>query len=326
MRAALDALAGIGRRAAPAARSPCSARCTSSATSAAAEHERGRAAPRPRRASTLVVVGEAAARGIADGAAGRSRMARRGGRTAGRDEALAWLRENVAAGDVVLVKARGARRWSRSRDATGDSTSRHGERRTDESDPARRWPGAADLPARHPRARSRCSPTQGYGQEIRDDGPTSHHTKRGTPTMGGVVIILATVARLLRRQADHPGPAVGVRAAAALPLRRAAAWSASSTTSSRSSKQRSLGLRSKAKMIGQTVVAVVFGILALSPCARGRPRRDPGVAAHLVHPRLRRLRRCRRRRDRADLADHHRHQQRREPHRRPRRPGHRRVA
>ena len=43
----------------------------------------------------------------------------------------------------------------------------------------------------------------GYGQEIRDDGPTSHHTKRGTPTMGGVVIILATVDRLLRREADH---------------------------------------------------------------------------------------------------------------------------
>jgi phospho-N-acetylmuramoyl-pentapeptide-transferase len=27
--------------------------------------------------------------------------------------------------------------------------------------------------------------TKGYGQLIRDDGPTSHHTKRGTPTMGG---------------------------------------------------------------------------------------------------------------------------------------------
>lgn len=26
---------------------------------------------------------------------------------------------------------------------------------------------------------------KGYGQLIRDDGPTSHHTKRGTPTMGG---------------------------------------------------------------------------------------------------------------------------------------------
>ena len=34
---------------------------------------------------------------------------------------------------------------------------------------------------------------KGYGQLIRDDGPTTHHTKRGTPTMGGVVIIVATV-------------------------------------------------------------------------------------------------------------------------------------
>ena len=47
---------------------------------------------------------------------------------------------------------------------------------------------------------------KGYGQEIRDDGPTSHHTKRGTPTMGGIVIILATVvsyfvAKLLHRSA-----------------------------------------------------------------------------------------------------------------------------
>ena len=32
-----------------------------------------------------------------------------------------------------------------------------------------------------------------YGQFIRQDGPTSHMTKRGTPTMGGVVIIFATV-------------------------------------------------------------------------------------------------------------------------------------
>ena len=27
--------------------------------------------------------------------------------------------------------------------------------------------------------------SRGYGQLIRDDGPTTHHTKRGTPTMGG---------------------------------------------------------------------------------------------------------------------------------------------
>ena len=34
---------------------------------------------------------------------------------------------------------------------------------------------------------------KGYGQLIRDDGPTSHHVKRGTPTMGGLVIIAAVL-------------------------------------------------------------------------------------------------------------------------------------
>ena len=34
---------------------------------------------------------------------------------------------------------------------------------------------------------------KGYGQFIRDDGPTAHHTKRGTPTMGGAVIIGASL-------------------------------------------------------------------------------------------------------------------------------------
>ena len=34
---------------------------------------------------------------------------------------------------------------------------------------------------------------RGYGQFIRDDGPTSHHTKRGTPTMGGVAILGSVV-------------------------------------------------------------------------------------------------------------------------------------
>ena len=35
---------------------------------------------------------------------------------------------------------------------------------------------------------------KGYGQFIRDDGPTSHHTKRGTPTMGGAVIVGSSLA------------------------------------------------------------------------------------------------------------------------------------
>ncbi|MFN2538857.1 MAG: phospho-N-acetylmuramoyl-pentapeptide-transferase, partial [Mycobacteriales bacterium] len=38
---------------------------------------------------------------------------------------------------------------------------------------------------------------EGFGQEIREDGPASHATKRGTPTMGGTVILLATFAGYL---------------------------------------------------------------------------------------------------------------------------------
>jgi phospho-N-acetylmuramoyl-pentapeptide-transferase len=34
---------------------------------------------------------------------------------------------------------------------------------------------------------------RGYGQFIRDDGPVSHHTKRGTPTMGGIIIIFSAL-------------------------------------------------------------------------------------------------------------------------------------
>ena len=109
----------------------------------------------------------------------------------------------------------------------------------------------------------------GYGQEIRDDGPTSHHTKRGTPTMGGLVIIVSVVlayalAKLITQ--DLPSWSgllllfllVGLGTVGFL------------DDYIKIAKQRSLGLRSKAKMAGQTIVAVTFGALALTrPDARG---------------------------------------------------------
>jgi phospho-N-acetylmuramoyl-pentapeptide-transferase len=105
---------------------------------------------------------------------------------------------------------------------------------------------------------------RGYGQEIRDDGPTTHHTKRGTPTMGGIVIIGASVvayfaAKLITGQVPTASAMlllflfVGLGTVGFL------------DDFIKIVKQRSLGLRSKAKMIGQTVVALVFGWLALSP-------------------------------------------------------------
>jgi phospho-N-acetylmuramoyl-pentapeptide-transferase len=34
---------------------------------------------------------------------------------------------------------------------------------------------------------------QGKGQPIREDGPQSHLAKRGTPTMGGLMIVISLV-------------------------------------------------------------------------------------------------------------------------------------
>ena len=111
---------------------------------------------------------------------------------------------------------------------------------------------------------------KGYGQLIRDDGPTTHHTKRGTPTMGGLVIILSVLlayfaAKLITR--DVPSWSgllllfllVGLGTVGFL------------DDYIKVAKQRSLGLRSKAKMAGQTIVAITFGCLALSrPDDRGQ--------------------------------------------------------
>jgi phospho-N-acetylmuramoyl-pentapeptide-transferase len=36
-----------------------------------------------------------------------------------------------------------------------------------------------------------------FGQEIRSDGPQTHLTKKGTPTMGGIFIILAAFVSFL---------------------------------------------------------------------------------------------------------------------------------
>lgn len=43
-----------------------------------------------------------------------------------------------------------------------------------------------------------------FGQEVRDDGPKTHLKKEGTPTMGGVVILIAIVVTCLFYMKDYP--------------------------------------------------------------------------------------------------------------------------
>jgi phospho-N-acetylmuramoyl-pentapeptide-transferase len=119
---------------------------------------------------------------------------------------------------------------------------------------------------------------RGYGQEIRDDGPTSHHTKRGTPTMGGTVFIVATIvgyfaAKLLTMRPPS--------ASALLVLFIFAGMGAVGFLDDfiKIFRQRSLGLRSKAKLAGQTAVAVIFAVLALNfPDERGQNPASPFIS------------------------------------------------
>ncbi len=116
----------------------------------------------------------------------------------------------------------------------------------------------------------------GYGQLIRDDGPTSHHTKRGTPTMGGLVIMVAVVVAYFGAKLII-GDAPSVSALLLLFLFVGLGVVGFLDDYIKISKQRSLGLRSKAKIAGQTLVAVVFGFLCLQfPDSRGN---TPGSAA-----------------------------------------------
>ena len=119
---------------------------------------------------------------------------------------------------------------------------------------------------------------RGYGQFIRDDGPTSHHTKRGTPTMGGALIIGAT---LTAYGAAHLFTLTPLTVSGILVLFLMAGLGLVGFMDDyiKITKQRSLGLRTKEKLAGQTVVAVIFAVLALQfPNGRFRTPAVPFVS------------------------------------------------
>ncbi|PID54238.1 MAG: phospho-N-acetylmuramoyl-pentapeptide-transferase [Micrococcales bacterium] len=120
---------------------------------------------------------------------------------------------------------------------------------------------------------------RGYGQFVRDDGPTSHHTKRGTPTMGGAVIIAAVLAGYaIAHIATTSGPTVsGLLVLFLMSGLGLVGWLDDFI---KISKQRSLGLRSRQKLLGQTGVAIVFAVLALQfPNDRFRAPASTAISA-----------------------------------------------
>ncbi|OXM71859.1 MULTISPECIES: phospho-N-acetylmuramoyl-pentapeptide-transferase [Amycolatopsis] len=111
---------------------------------------------------------------------------------------------------------------------------------------------------------------QGFGQEIREEGPQGHKSKRGTPTMGGVAIIIAMVvgyfaAHLMNWIGSGSSADDGPSASGLLVLFLAVGLGVVGFLDDfiKIRKQRNLGLNKTAKLVGQLVVAVAFGILAL---------------------------------------------------------------
>ena len=174
--------AGRARRPRPAHAGRCSAGWPSWATAAAAAHAEVAARGRARSASTeLVAVGTA-----------RLRPGRAGASPACDEAARAAAAPSCEPGDVVLVKA--SRAAGLERVAAGllaQAGPRHPRRRAGERRLHRRRRSRSAVSILLTPYLIRFFARQGFGQEIRAEGPQSHQAKRGTPTMGGVAILLA---------------------------------------------------------------------------------------------------------------------------------------
>jgi phospho-N-acetylmuramoyl-pentapeptide-transferase len=105
---------------------------------------------------------------------------------------------------------------------------------------------------------------RGWGQLIREEGPKAHYEKRGTPTMGGLVILCGM---LLGYALGHIGRD-GI-----VPFRDTGVLAVGTITALgllgfvddfiKIRKSRNLGLHSSAKFLGQLAIAAGFGLLAI---------------------------------------------------------------
>lgn len=103
----------------------------------------------------------------------------------------------------------------------------------------------------------------GLGQFIRADTPTTHVTKRGTPSMGGVVFVTASVAGYF---VGHLVGGGRPSASAMLVILMMGGVGAIGFIDDlmKVSKQNSLGLPGVYKIIGTAVVAVIFALVGIS--------------------------------------------------------------
>lgn len=96
------------------------------------------------------------------------------------------------------------------------------------------------------------------GQQVRADGPESHLVKQGTPTMGGVIMLVSVILTVL--VVGHPTPETFALLIATV----LTGCLGLIDDAEKVVKERSLGLTPKAKLVGQFVIATVFGLVAVN--------------------------------------------------------------
>jgi len=96
------------------------------------------------------------------------------------------------------------------------------------------------------------------GQQVRADGPQSHLVKQGTPTMGGVIMVIAVVVSVL--MVVFPRPEIILLVLALLLTAALGLFD----DASKVIKERSLGLTPKAKLLGQFAIATVFCLASVN--------------------------------------------------------------
>lgn len=101
----------------------------------------------------------------------------------------------------------------------------------------------------------------GWGQRIREDGPSTHMEKMGTPTMGGTVILLAIVTAYLVTRVMFATVTAAALAVLLATIGLGAVGFVDDFLKVR--RRRSLGLTKRGKVVGQAVVAIAFALVAV---------------------------------------------------------------
>ncbi|MCL2399269.1 MAG: phospho-N-acetylmuramoyl-pentapeptide-transferase [Defluviitaleaceae bacterium] len=108
-----------------------------------------------------------------------------------------------------------------------------------------------------------------FGQYVRDDGPKDHIRKAGTPTMGGIMIIISfLLAALLFLHGNREGVALVM-------LTLSFGLIGFLDDFIKITKKRSMGLRAYQKMLAQVIVTVVFVIYCFTL---------PGFSTYIIIP------------------------------------------